>query len=496
VVVIVVMLTTLPYIAAQYAGGAEYEFGGFLLNPIDGNTYLAKMRQGWEGHWRAKLPYTAEAGEGAYLFTFYLTLGHLARLSGLSILLTFHLARVAGTIFLLLALYRYFRKILPADQTITYPFLLAALGSGLGWIAVPFGGFTSDFWVAEAYPFLSAYANPHFPVSLGLMLWMLLPNTSSSGGEAGKFLGGILLMVISPFGVIVVAGVLGAQALISLRQGGPLPRWIVSRLGWVIVGSGVVGIYIFWVVQTDPVFAGWNAQNLTPSPPIIDLILSFSPALILGFFGVRRLVREKSLTHTDLLIWAGLVLLLIYLPINLQRRLLIGFFIPLAGLAYLGIRSMEKARFRLIFWVIFFLSIPTNILILLAAVHGIQTYSPALYLTRSEGNAFDWINEATDSEALILAAPDTGLFIPAHTGRRVIYGHPFETVNAQKEAETVEAVLRGDLPVAEVMAFLSDRRVEYIFWGPRERTLGGHFPLSGLSIAYENSGVTIYAVEP
>ena len=38
---------------------------------------------------------------------------------------------------------------------------------------------------------------------------------------------------------------------------------------------------------------------------------------------------------------------------------------------------------------------------------------------------------------LILSSPEMGLFIPAQTGRRVLYGHPFETVNADAEKDLV-----------------------------------------------------------
>ena len=73
-------------------------FLDFLYNPQDGNSYLAKMYQGWEGNWRFVLPYTAEAGEGAYLFLFYILLGHIARVCGLSPILIFHLVRVLCSI--------------------------------------------------------------------------------------------------------------------------------------------------------------------------------------------------------------------------------------------------------------------------------------------------------------------------------------------------------------------------------------------------------------
>ena len=79
-------------------------------------------------------------------------------------------------------------------------FLLSGIGSGLGWTVFAFGQMTGDFWVAEAYPFLSSYANPHFPIGLGLMLWILM----FAFGEKTRYwqIGGLALLlgIIMPFG--------------------------------------------------------------------------------------------------------------------------------------------------------------------------------------------------------------------------------------------------------------------------------------------------------
>src|SRR4030067_1335383 len=100
------ILITLPYLWAEKAAGQDFDFGGMLLNPMDGNSYLAKMYQGWQGNWQFRLPFTADPGEGDYLFLYYLMLGHLARLDGLSLLLTFHLARLVARLLMLLAPWR------------------------------------------------------------------------------------------------------------------------------------------------------------------------------------------------------------------------------------------------------------------------------------------------------------------------------------------------------------------------------------------------------
>jgi hypothetical protein len=64
----------------------------------------------------------------------------------------------------------------------------------------------------------------------------------------------------------------------------------------------------------------------------------------------------------------------------------------------------------------------------------------------------------------------------------VIYGHPFETVNAEAEKAQVEKFFRGNQPgykpgdSPSPSDFLEQRRVDYLVYGPRERKLG---PLPG-----------------
>ncbi len=175
ITILVLLITNIPYIIAARNGGEGHVFGGLLINPLDGNSYLAKMHQGYAGFWRFTLPYTAEPGTGAYLHMYYLALGHLARLLSLSIPLVYNLARALGALLMLRALARFCAAILPETRPRRVAFALGALGAGLGWLAVPFGAFTADLWVAEAYPFLSAYANPHFPLGLALILWLTTP---------------------------------------------------------------------------------------------------------------------------------------------------------------------------------------------------------------------------------------------------------------------------------------------------------------------------------
>lgn len=491
----VVILTTIPYAYAHLAAGDEHRFGGFLLNPIDGNSYLAKMAQGRSGSWQFRLTYSAEPGDGAYLFLFYLSLGHLARLMGLSNLLLFHLARVVAGLALILTLHAFLKAALADDSASRWGLVLAAVGSGLGWLALPLGGFTSDFWVAEAYPFLAVYVNPHFPLGLALMLGLLVPVGSPPRREIMHFIGAAALAWTLPFGVVIALLILAGLSLWKGSQ----TIWALHRLGWVCLGGGSSLLLQYWQVQAHPALSGWNAQNLTPAPAIPDLIVSFSPALIIALASLRVLRRESRAGPALLGVWAVAALAIVYVPFNLQRRMLMGYYIPVAGLAIYALGrafAQRRAWFRRLALGLLALSLPTNLVLLAAAWHGVQTRDPQLYLSRGEALALAWLSEHSDAEALVLASPDMGLFIPAHAGRRVIYGHPFETLNAQAERAALEALFQGIWEAEEVRDFVSRRGVDYLFWGPRERRSGASPDDWGMELVYQADGVEIYRPRP
>ena len=164
----------LPYFLAARGGNGDYIFNGFLLNPLDGNSYLAKMYQGWQGEWRFHLPFTPEPGNGAYIFLFYIALGHLGRITGLSLLSIFHTARILGSLAMLWSLWEFYKVVFPTQWSRRLAFVASSMGSGMGWLVINRGLITSDFWISEAYPFLSAYANPHFPLGLSLILGLMI----------------------------------------------------------------------------------------------------------------------------------------------------------------------------------------------------------------------------------------------------------------------------------------------------------------------------------
>ena len=523
----------LPFLFAALVSGKDFVFNGFLMNPGDSNTYLAKMYAGWNGAWRFTLPYTAEPGQGGYLYLFYLFLGHLARWLGAPLMAVYQAARLISALVMLASLARFMQFFVGKQGSGAWNALIWAIfGGGLGWLVVLFGFLPADTWVIDAFPFLSAFTIPHFSLSLALMFWIFsrVNQPLSVRNALLDFAAALLMSNLSSFSVVVTLIVLGGDALWSWRLHGSAfwrgKRWL--RLAWITLGGCPMLLYQFWLLNTDPVMKVWNAQDLTPSPAPWDLLISFSPALLLAVVGgwviIRRSRRKtganpqpanpspyplpegEGLRPTDeqadparlLVVWAVLGLLLLYVPLNLQRRFILGLYVPLVGLAAIGLGELKKRK-ALIYNIAFGLSLPTNLILVAMLGLNCLAHNPILYMTGDEAAAMSWIRANTGAHDLVLAAPDTGTLIPANTGRRVIYGHLYETAYAEQEKQTVEDYFSGQMDAAQADALLTQRKVDFVFCGPREQEESGTSgcPVAaGLQVVFQQGKVTLYAAHP
>ena len=95
------------------------------------------------------------------------------------------------------------------------------LGQDMGWLVSLASGYISgDFWIAEAYPFLSMYANPHFPLGLALLLWICLLVFKKKRAHLPLLLVlSLILAIIQPINIVVLALPLVGDLLVRLKTG-------------------------------------------------------------------------------------------------------------------------------------------------------------------------------------------------------------------------------------------------------------------------------------
>jgi len=81
-----------------------------------------------------------------------------------------------------------------------------------------------------------------------------------------------------------------------------------------------------------------------------------------------------------------------------------------------------------------------------------------------------------------------GLFVPAWAGQPVVYGHPFETVDADARKAQVEAFWAGEIGAEERKAFLQDNRVRYVLFDREVKD----WKLETWKLVFEDAGVRLY----
>ncbi len=501
------LLTQSPAFLGMIFSGDNYQFGGFLLNPLDGNSYLAKMRQGWNGNWDFHLPFTADRGKGAYLFGFYILLGHIARWFHLDLVVTFHVFRFLCSVFMAVMIYRYFLHDFQSRYSLL-SFSWVLLGGGLGGLVIPLDLLTPDFWVAEGYPFLAAYTNPHFPLSIALMLWLL--NVDDEKPTANWFewvlifILSVILSNISPFAVVLTLLIYGAKVFMGIWEKNKIHIKLYTLRGFILcLGSLPFMLYQTWVVRVNPELYLWNLQNQTPSPSIILLIIGLSPVLLwamatLFFVSPKRWIKETWIQ------WVFVAVIALYLPFSLQRRFMIGLYIPLGVGAAKGFQVLQqkyqaKKLLPFMFKLSFGLSLLTNIVLIFAGFNTLMKFDRKIFLTRYESEAYHWMRNNLSLDSLILAGEQSGLLIPAWSGQRVIYGHPYESVEANNNKEIVNAFFSGMLDIDAQADLLCNHKIDYILWGYREREIYVEPPavliLPGFTkLIFANRDVSIYQV--
>lgn len=498
IVLIGLILSLLPFLAGLLFQDEQYLYSGFLINPIDGFSYLAKMQIGVRGEWIFHLPYTPQEGQGAYLFLFYILLGHIARMLNLQPVFVFHIARIIAAAVFISGLEGFLRSIQVKwlQTTRTYLFAVILFGSGLGWLAALLGVFTMDFWVAEAYPFLTLIANPHFPMGIGLLL-LFLSRFQQKGERVhwyDPFLGAALGIIL-PFGVVVGVFLSVIYNLLLLVQRQSV-QWKLPL--FFFLPAGIILIYQYAAILLDSLLAGWNVQNQTPTPSLPIVLISFAPLIFLAIIGFIYWVfkdRDSNLNLTVAWFISGIGLA--YFPFALQRRFLLGWLIPVGVLALIGlgkIVNFQLPRFRRWFWFVFPASVLTNLFLLLGAYQAFTQHQFPLYIAQADIAALKWMQqEICNERSVILAPEDLGLIIPAYTNCRVIYGHPFETINAREKLQWLGKFYSGRIEDDRLDQFLVLNRVDYIIWTKSLET-----PLAGwsekLPLVYENEQILIYQV--
>ena len=509
---IVTLLSLLPLILGYLNAPEGMVFMGIPVHVTDANNHLNLALQAKEGSILFANKFTGEDVPALIFNPYHLLIGGFSALFKTSIIFAYNFFGVLFTIIFLLLVYKFIGYFTTDKKVRLIAFILIALSNGFGfwWYLVDkvtgYSFSSVDTWLTEMNTFQS-FDQPHFILSLILMLTIFI--FAIRAFEERKIkdavwagVAGLILSLVHLFDIVTIAVDLSAWFLY---------RQIVNKYwSWkefrtlaiigALISPGV--IYYAWVFLFNPAYAEWNSLNQTVTPPFIRIISGFG---IVFFFGISYIwFKRKELfcigksetrniqPELFLAVWVVVNFILIYAPINVQRRFIMGLHIPLCILSAIVLIKFVMPIIKndllkkITVWIIVIISFATTFYILSNNIYYLNnstvgTYSNVKYLSQEDIEGLKWLDEHTNNEDVVLAPADISNYIPAVSGNKVYSGHWAQTIDYDKKSLIVKEIYTTGVVPASLP-------VKYVWMEndlPAAKTIQG-------TIVFSNKKISIY----
>jgi hypothetical protein len=525
-----IALSMLPYLYGASMAGNDHVY--LWMNPIgsaDTNVYFSFLQQVMHGSVFLENLHTAEPQHGSIFHPLWLVLGWIAGLFRITPALAFHAARVVLGVVFLLYLHYFFSFFFSDARKRGVALVLAAFSAGVGvffslnvssWnpisvmLLLP-----SDQWISESNTFLTLLHSPLFILSQ-LLLLIIFRSFLSPEPDRRRFsllLGAMFLLVlIHPYDLFTIAAVCTAFVVVRMVR----DRWFspqdlrcsIQRLAGMALVS-LPPLLSFWVsARIEPAIGGWVRQNVTTSPLPHCYILGYGFVLAFAVAGFFLLRRSRTPFHLFALTWVVTSFLLLYIPIQINRRMSNGLHLVLVIFAAYGCdalwRWLASRRWRgelrrhvafsfIAFPIAFGLFFSTLTTVTKAIYWEQDKKTSIFYLRKTVAKGMDWLSTHAARSDVILAHSYNGNIIPARTGLHVYIGHGHQTVEWEEKRELVTKwFFRTNSDDAKKRRFLRDNHISYLFFTSLEDQLGDFQPdeKEYLVPAFQNADVIIYSV--
>jgi hypothetical protein len=256
-------------------------------------------------------------------------------------------------------------------------------------------------------------------------------------------------------------------------------------------------VYTFIETMIDPYIKSWSEQNILFSPHPIHYLLAYGLLLPALFSGAIHIIKEKSIKGLCLLGWITVFPVLVYLPINIQRRFAEGIWIVLVTIAIEGLSNIWKQRpniYILAALSLIALSLPSTLSLWLGGLSAASHLSLPVFREVDEVHAFEYFQRDEMKGKVVLASYLTSNALVAWAPVRVIVGHGPESKDLPLLMEKSAKFFGLDLSDEERINFLKEEGIDYVFWGVNERILGKWNPstASYLEKVFERGEYEIY----
>ncbi len=492
--VIFLLIATVPYLWAAAITPPGFVYSGLLFSPDDQNVHLMWARQAAEGHFFVQDLFTTEhltTGEKPLFNNLLTTLIGALSWPLFSLIISYHALRMAAGALCLWCFYGLAAQLTSDKRIRFFATVLAAFSSGGGWLRDVLPFWVNRAWIDRPdntnFPMMpEGFASPSlfiFPLnaaSLALLALIYHCVLRAQNGEKSAlkigFVAAFLLSNIHTYDALPLGATLLLWALFcGLKE---------KKLAFapLIIASGTLLplIYQVYVFKNSSEFK-LKAITVTAPPPLPDVLLSYTPLLLLALYGAWTMRQNQSARL--LVLWALVTLVSIYAPLSFGRKMIEGFHLPLCFFAAVAVFALLKNRtpilqrtFAAFCGLLLCLSSLQFVAWCLAdAPKSIVPYRgnmPPLYLSVFDDQVlFDLNKQYQKDKALnkppsaVLSLYFVGNYIPQKTGYHAFLGHWAETLEFKRKSAEVHAFYQGRMPRAEALEWLHKNHIRYVFFG-------------------------------
>jgi hypothetical protein len=483
VLVVALAIGELPLLLAACCAPPGASGLGTVWFVNDFAQYEAAMRQGAEQPgWLVRDVFSAEPHQAAFMFPLYVGLGKLAATLRVAPEVLERTTELLARGLFVVALWRFCRTFATSLVAARAALLLGVFGSGFELPAAIVGGLLGrpvyvGNWSYELNSLGLLFAAPHVPLAAAATLELarrwLRPQRATRWALLGAAALGATTALLHPFHVPVLLGALGLVGLVYWRTGRGWGTFAAS----VVAGFAALPVLLPTVAtfSLDPFWgATYSVQNLLPSPAPHELLVDLGVTLVLAMGGL--LLRRSEVAPAGLLVWLGLIVVAMYLPVPYQRRLSFGIQ-PLvalvAGNTLVGAcAALSVGRARTLRLTAAALAASSSVLVLIGVLASsvANTPLPVYRSTTDLDAAAAWLEQRTAAGDVVLADWDVANYLAPRIGVAASFGgHPVATLRPDDKHVEIASLFAqdGNLDLAHRLG------VRWLVYGPAESALAG-----------------------
>lgn len=499
--VLLMVVIIFPVVFAYFKTPAQFHYTGMtIIGEGDDSVYFSYINQIKAGKILLQDFYTSEPQTGGVFNIFWLLVGWGARIFNLPAWIAFHLAQLVVIPIFTAIFYIFAGYIFNEKNLRRWSLVFACFASGLGgyyalwsqhgWeAAYKWLEFKEplDIWVTESNIFFSSYVNPHFVLSLALMVlfWLLLLLAFQNNNYKYSLAAGLVGLIWFNFHPYYAPYVLAIGLVYTLVM-----AWRHKKLELVwhfllaIMISFISVGYHYYLDWYDPVIGIRTLQNVTLTPPLEYVALGFGFFLPLSIMGLLYLAKKKYPLPDAwilLLVWLVVGLNLLYAPITFNRRFSEGLEIPMIFLTVYGLAQLfaylkskpgiisrilrNRALWLVLFAALFCFS---DIFIFSRDLYFIAQKRFTFYYSDQLIQAIGYLAGQHPGQA-ILAHEAIAHYLPGLINKPVFIGHGHETIHYSAKKVMAADFYNNRYSPDQAWKFLKQNNIGYIFYSWWER---------------------------